>query len=109
MKLNKELMTRWIKALESGKYRQGREMLKQHDDSGHVRYCCLGVLQRIEPRLEVGEGEDEELLNPTPVRKILGCNLDQEFLSRMNDGHEGEPWNFKQIAQHLRKKYKITA
>lgn len=112
LKLNKELMTRWIKALESGRYRQGREALKQKDGSGHVRYCCLGVLQKLEPKIKQDKA-DGEMLDEASVRKILGCDLDQVYLSEANDGAnyelEYEPQTFKQIAQHLRKKYKITA
>ena len=37
--MDKELKAKWVKALRSGKYEQGRTHL--HRD-GH--YCCLGVL-----------------------------------------------------------------
>lgn len=39
-KLNRK---KWIKALRSGKYKQGRQALCREDVSGN-RYCCLGVL-----------------------------------------------------------------
>ena len=35
---------RWIKALRSGKYRQGKGQLKDEYPSGKASYCCLGVL-----------------------------------------------------------------
>lgn len=105
MKLNKELMTRWIKALESGRYRQGREALKQTDNSGHVRYCCLGVLQKLEPKIKP---EDDYVLDKASVHKILGCDLDQLHLTDLNDGVYGKPETFKQIAQYLREQYEIT-
>ena len=107
MKLNKELMTRWIEALESGRYRQGRGVLKRTDDSGHVRYCCLGVLQKLEPKLECNGWT---MLLPTTVRKNLGCDLEQSYLVTLNDGdHSNKPQSFKKIAQYLREKYKIAA
>ena len=36
---NEKVMKKWIEALRSGEYRQGRRRLRQGD-----RYCCLGVL-----------------------------------------------------------------
>lgn len=35
---------RWVKALRSGKYKQGKGKLKNTDDNS---YCCLGVLGEI--------------------------------------------------------------
>jgi hypothetical protein len=40
--MNKELKAKWIAALRSGKYKQGRSRLKH---SG--RHCCLGVLCEV--------------------------------------------------------------
>lgn len=37
--MNQEIKTKWIEALKSGKYKQGREHLRAGDD-----FCCLGVL-----------------------------------------------------------------
>jgi len=37
MKLT-EVQKKWVKALRSGKYKQGKELLKEED-----RFCCLGV------------------------------------------------------------------
>lgn len=34
---------KWVKALRSGEYEQGRNILKDT----HGRYCCLGVLQQV--------------------------------------------------------------
>ena len=42
--MNKAIARRWVRALRSGKYKQGRRYLKQKDDNGKLRYCCLGVL-----------------------------------------------------------------
>lgn len=38
--MNKEFKKRWIKALRSGEYKQGRRVLNSVDDD---KYCCLGV------------------------------------------------------------------
>lgn len=41
----------WVTALESGKYRQGIEQLVARKNSGHLGYCCLGVLSKVQGRL----------------------------------------------------------
>lgn len=38
--MNAELKKRWLDALRSGQYVQGRKNLKDKDN----RYCCLGIL-----------------------------------------------------------------
>ena len=38
--MNKSIAMKWVRALRSGKYKQGRDYLKEGE-----RYCCLGVLQ----------------------------------------------------------------
>lgn len=38
--MNKRVKRAWIKALRSGKYKQGRGALRNWDNT----YCCLGVL-----------------------------------------------------------------
>lgn len=42
MRMPQELKTKWIEALESGEYTQGKGALC---DEGS--YCCLGVLQHV--------------------------------------------------------------
>lgn len=43
--MNEEIKEQWVKALRSGKYKQGREALRKKDPkTGQWTYCCLGVL-----------------------------------------------------------------
>jgi len=42
--MKKEIAKKWVKALRSGKYKQGKTYLKQVDDNRQAKYCCLGVL-----------------------------------------------------------------
>jgi hypothetical protein len=44
--MNKKIATRWIKALRSGKYKQGIYGLCEITDKGK-KYCCLGVLTEL--------------------------------------------------------------
>lgn len=38
--MNKDIKRAWVKALRSGKYKQGRKQLR----NGNDEMCCLGVL-----------------------------------------------------------------
>lgn len=42
--MKQNIMKKWIKALRSGKYKQGQGTLKQYDSKGNAQHCCLGVL-----------------------------------------------------------------
>lgn len=42
--MKKRVLTKWLKALRSGKYKQGRGALCQIDKKGTESFCCLGVL-----------------------------------------------------------------
>lgn len=43
--MKKNIMNKWVKALRSGKYKQGREKLcTVNGTTGQESYCCLGVL-----------------------------------------------------------------
>lgn len=39
--MNQEIKTKWVAALRSGEYKQGRARLKTHEGNS---FCCLGVL-----------------------------------------------------------------
>lgn len=58
--MKRELRDRWITALRSGEYRQGKESLcRLYADE--PAYCCLGVLAKLEGRLV-----QEDLIFRTP-------------------------------------------
>lgn len=42
--MNKKVMKKWVKALRSGKYKQGQGTLKQYKSKDQAKHCCLGVL-----------------------------------------------------------------
>lgn len=39
-----EIKDRWLEALRSGEYKQGKGRLVKETDDGTFNYCCLGVL-----------------------------------------------------------------
>src|SRR5262249_13225214 len=112
--MNPEIRERWVAALRSGKWRQGREALQ--DARG--RLCCLGVLCEIAvedgviPAPEESElgtwlyGEDFEHLRPS-VRDWAGLSSEDPVapgnpwaLAILNDVGDGDdvPWSFARIA-----------
>lgn len=42
--MNVDIADRWVAALLSGKYAQGKGLLRQRHEDGAEQYCCLGVL-----------------------------------------------------------------
>jgi hypothetical protein len=42
--MKQNVMKKWVKALRSGKYKQGQGTLKQYNSKGQPEHCCLGVL-----------------------------------------------------------------
>jgi hypothetical protein len=52
--VDKELKAKWLSALRSGEYKQGRQRLRTHDGA----MCCLGVLCEISGIGKWGGGTD---------------------------------------------------
>lgn len=115
--MNKEFKQKWIDALRTGKYQQGRGVLRTDNNC----FCCLGVLcdlvdpngwrsaNLIETSVEgtdvsqeahpfyVGEIGSAVSL-PSTLRERLGLHIaDVSALIRMNDS--GMP--FESIAKHI--------
>lgn len=67
--MEKELKEKWVKALESGNYKQCTGRLKRPVVVGVDSYCCLGLLCELA----------EVPLHP------LGESLDYKFLEENND------------------------
>jgi hypothetical protein len=44
-RIPKTSLDKWLKALRSGDYKQGRDLLRTGEE-GNYAYCCLGVLQQ---------------------------------------------------------------
>lgn len=110
--MDKEIKVKWLEALRSGNYKQGRRCLRKDD-----RFCCLGVLCDISKlgKWEAPNGaycgmgyvtpegfEDTTLT--TELKDFAGleghfCTL----LADMNDGTEntGISKTFEQIANYI--------
>jgi len=112
--MNTELKTDWVKALRSGEYHQGHNMMCCIDDSGNRSYCCLGVLANImssrDTSINVSYGPgymiyDGVTLNLSQkLSGMSGVDYDaQVCLMGMNDGTGGfvVPRDFDTIADHI--------
>lgn len=104
--MNLELIRKWVDALRSGKYEQGRLALRSKDD----KYCCLGVLCDIAKdklglewtleedsfRYDVGKSEmmiGSSIVLPLEVRDLLlGTNM---------GGHCGLPIDATKLSSDL--------
>lgn len=97
-KLPKKVKAIWVKALKSGKYKQGRAAL--HDTMNDT-YCCLGVAQ------ECGLAVSSDNIF---VDDFLPMEI-QEFLAAINDGNgvtkngtkRKNKWHFNKIANWIDK------
>ncbi len=117
MKSNPENIKLWIKALRSGRFKQGRGMLAPKD-----LFCCLGVACEVAIENDVTAKKtplngafryDKQLAHlPTSVRKWLGIARINPILnagfsaSILNDARG---WDFNQIADAIEKTYLETA
>ncbi len=93
--LTKKLKQEWIKALRSGKYKQGQnELYSNYDDT----YCCLGVLQKIGNI----DCDDSELLQDENDRSCVRglTSKVQQRLAHMNDNNRED---FRTIANWIEK------
>lgn len=87
-----ELKQKWIDALRSGRYAQGKERLVQHDnDTGESTYCCLGVLGNIagltDKQLQGEEcaGANGALLSHETLEMVGLREKMQSSLAQLND------------------------
>ena len=106
----KELRRKWLRALRSGRYKQGRGVLCRIIDDNRYEYCCLGVLC-ISLRQPMKKYEYKDNLMKFGKYEVIYC-LDDETqekleishnmvdkLMDMNDGGK----SFKEIADYLEK------
>ena len=90
-----EFKAKWVAALRSGKYQQGRDALRTGD-----MFCCLGVAcDLIDPdawERDNGYGAWQELNTDGMDLPFIG-NADAETLSGMNDSG----YTFEEIADYI--------
>lgn len=114
--MNKEWKKKWIEALRSGKYQQGKRMLRHRETNN---FCCWGVLcDIVDPagwREPVMNGDGYGYLNPSntgmppevvyekcglvynPDTGLLQSDTIADELASMNDNGK----SFKEIADKI--------
>jgi len=95
--LTKEQFDKWVAALRSGEYEQGKHRLKKEKLSGGYKYCCLGVLNAV---CSLGADPTESSHYPLPTL-ALSTSM-QHDLTYMNDQDPNA--DFNRIARKLRTK-----
>jgi hypothetical protein len=108
-----EIKAKWVKALRSGEYKQGRNRLRDGDS-----FCCLGVLCNLHaqdhPKTAATQNNPAVYLGysqttPPRVARWAGLTIDgyedeENELMWRNDGLNGRPkHNFRQIADYIEK------
>lgn len=121
-KMDPKWKAKWVEALRSGEYKQGRHSLKDTLDPKGPKYCCLGVLCDIHTSVkwskhdpmravirtrrqsnEWGFSSDTGKL-PTVLREKVGISKEaQNKLVSMNDQFGSSHKNFKGIADWIEK------
>lgn len=86
------LKAKWVAALRSEEYAQGKEMLKRFDiENDRYEYCCLGVLACVtnmdwDNRSEwVMNKGNEEFLSEAMLSKVGLTHNQQQCLAGLND------------------------
>lgn len=107
--MNQKAKKKWIEALRSGKYKQGKRLLRSLNDE----FCCLGVACEVfAPETAVQfssrwEYDGSDALLPQIVQDILGLRYSDGYfedcgpsLTTMNDRGD----TFAEIAYFLESK-----
>ena len=71
--MKQNVMKKWVKALRSGKYKQGTGTLKQYNSKGQAQHCCLGVL------CELYNNEMKKNKKKTITEKVYDNDSDFNF------------------------------
>ena len=127
--MEKKQAMKWVKALRSGKFKQGKNALKKTEE-GKTSYCCLGVLAEISGAVGYGAAsngllEDRQVRDKCGIATSDGTPLDEHGRGipvssldafRINTGYRRFSnlagandmcVSFKAIATWIEKNYKL--
>lgn len=71
--MDKALKKKWVSALRSGKYKQGKDRLRQTNTHGETVFCCLGVLCEIQDNV-VWSSQDHHYRKIQTYPSIIGVD-----------------------------------
>ena len=93
-------LKKWVEALRSGKYKQGKYRLKTND-----YHCCLGVLCDVVDKKYLKTHAEDSLPSSELLNEAGLVTLDALRLAKMNDISEE---NFNEIADFIEETYIST-
>lgn len=96
--MDQKLKRKWVAALRSGKYKQGKNRLKTKHG-----FCCLGVLRDVDDP-KCTRTTNEGLLAPMDAERFGLTTGRMRALAGMNDGtgdYDGARKSFKEIADYI--------
>lgn len=102
--MNKELKQKWVEALRSGKYKQGKEALRRCEPE--ESFCCLGVLcDIVDPHnwelVDLGDIYTHKGKSGYPDREIArSVGLDDQFITNLAMANDNGK-SFEQIAARI--------
>lgn len=106
MKMNPEIKSDWVKALRSGKYKQGRGLLRNDNDG----YCCLGVLCDLHSKVYNVDWKPYEAIygfqydgcgGGLPESVAIWSNLPVSAKHNLTDMNDFSGANFEAIADYI--------
>ena len=91
-------LTKWVEALRSGKYRQGRGQLQTAG-----RYCCLGVACRALPRMPRPDTREDGRFDDVQLNGVQLDYLGLEYHEQhaLINANDGERRSFRYIADMI--------
>lgn len=116
MEMKKKIRKKWVKALKSGKYQQGKESLRSRTN----KFCCLGVLCDLAVREGVvkwkkRQGEfsikKESSYLPDEVKAWAGLDSNQPSVTKgsLIQLNDDDGLSFKEIAKLIKKDGKAAS
>ena len=103
--MRRELRDKWVKALRSGEYKQGRLRLR---DIKTNSYCCLGVLCMVDKAEIRDQDRDGEELSAKYLKDLNWEVETMSILTSINDGIGQNPRSFLEIADWIEKNIEVT-
>jgi len=98
--MNTEIKDKWITALRSGQYKQGKHRLRDND-----KFCCLGVLCDVVDKTKwedtefgIGYMGETHVMPENLAKSVNLSHIDCSFLAGLNDYKE---YTFDQIADYI--------
>lgn len=94
--ITKDQKDRWVKALRSGRYKQGGGRLCEVKKDGTKTYCCLGVLESVVTHRPVGA--QGYLRRRSAALGVQSKRIDKNAQSMLASLNDSKGMSFDQIA-----------